>query len=403
MISSISAYRKFLILVIMVALAGAISLSTGTADQAGPSARDRVADKLSVSVAGDSVSVADSSNEKSQATGPFICDYCKDTIRGQYIEIDGKYYHPIHFLCHECGKPIAHTSFYKKDGHYFCADCYAKLFKERCALCGEPIMDNHVIFEGTHYHDSCFRKVHVCALCGEFIDGPYIEDFWGNKYHAYHRDKAPSCDYCGRFISDELTGGAVEYDDGRLICGLCYASAVSERPAAEKILLETRDRLDRLGIHIVHPEIRLHLVDRHKLAEITRHADNRHMGHTRFTRVEETGRPTSMEFDIYILHGMPRYYFTMIAAHELMHVWQFINAPDSNDASLCEGSCNYASYLVLKTYSAPEIDYLIHNLVNDQDEIYGEGFRRVKKFADDRGLTEWLALLRSSRHFPEGY
>jgi hypothetical protein len=90
-------------------------------------------------------------------------------------------------------------------------------------------------------------------------------------------------------------------------------------------------------------------------------------------------------------------------AHELTHVWQFMAGRLKNDRALSEGSCNYAAYLVLQHYGGKQTEYAISNIIDDKDEIYGDGFRRVKRFAEENGIAAWLELLRKKNHFPGGY
>ena len=34
------------------------------------------------------------------------CSYCGKKITGKYLVVDGKAFHPEHFICGKCGKPI---------------------------------------------------------------------------------------------------------------------------------------------------------------------------------------------------------------------------------------------------------------------------------------------------------
>jgi hypothetical protein len=36
-------------------------------------------------------------------------------------------------------------------------------------------------------------------------------------------------------------------------------------------------------------------------------------------------------------------------------------------------------------------------MLRDDDEIYGEGFRRVKRYVERNGISGWLALLSDER------
>ncbi len=100
---------------------------------------------------------------------------------------------------------------------------------------------------------------------------------------------------------------------------------------------------------------------------------------------------------------MPRIDAVSTLAHELAHVWQFRAGRLDNDEAFSEGSCNYASFLVLQRYGGRSAEYVIANLVDDRNDIYGEGFRRVRRYADAEGVAAWLERLRDSDRLPRGY
>lgn len=335
-----------------------------------------------------------------------ICDYCGEEIKTQYVEVDGKHYHPIHFRCEHCGSPILDLKYYKKDGKYYCEKCYKNLFSPRCAYCNGILDSDYIIVNGKNYHKECYDE-HVavrCSLCGEIIKGPYNVDYWGNKYCASHEHITPKCEYCGRYISDELTHGGDRYGDGRNICGLCKQSAVTDLRAAESYLNEIKAQLAIKGIVIDYDKIKLHLVTRDELQAEQGTKNGREMGFVEYEYSTYENVTIMKSIDIDILYGIPEVYFYAVAAHELMHVWQYLHGMLGNDPAFCEGSCNYASYLILKNYpDQTYAKYLIHNLETDKDEIYGEGFRRVRNLVRDHGMNYWLFHLKEHKDFPVGY
>lgn len=348
-----------------------------------------------------SAQVAYAAGEKKKVT----CVYCGEAILTQYVEIDGKYYHPIHFKCETCGAPIGHTKYFKKDGKYYCEKCFMRLFAPRCTYCGNGIDGNAVIFEGKNYHDSCFYN-HValkCGICGEIIKETYLLDFWGNAYHSRHKNEYPTCEHCGRLICEQFTGGGIRYPEGRHVCNLCLPSTINEIDRAESILEKVRSYLALEGIRINEKNIGLHLIGRDELNKLANTQSDDQNG---YTICKETRRMlvlTNREFDIYLLDGMPEANLIAVAAHELMHVWQYENVPGDNDKIFSEGSCNYASLLVLKYFPGQMTDYLISTMIQDKDPVYGEGFRRIKKLVEDHGVEFWLRQLKNLKTFPQGY
>ena len=333
-----------------------------------------------------------------------ICEYCKRPITGQCIQVDGKYYHPEHFLCEKCRKPIGTGQYYKDNGKYYCLECYQAFFTPRCAYCNRPIDGEYIQHDGKAYHKDCYNR-HValrCALCGEIIQGKYIEDFWGNVYCAKHEGEMPQCESCGRFISKQLTNGGFELADGRHVCGICLRTAVVDFDEASHLLNVVRGHLERAGIVIRQELITFHLVDQKELRRVSPSHWPDQLG---MAVIEETETNTykSRTFDVYVLSGLPRIKFIAVAAHELMHVWQYLEAPRGNDAALCEGSCQYAASLVLQNYAGKEVEYNLTAIANDRSEMYGEGFRRVRRMVEKKGMSGWLDVLRTEKDFPAGF
>jgi len=340
-----------------------------------------------------------------QAKSKIICDYCKQQILGHYIESGGKYYHPIHFLCDNCGSPIDPAKYYLKNGKNYCPDCYKKLFAPKCAYCGEILEDGHIVADGKTYHDSCYYN-HValrCALCGKIITGNYLTDFWGNVYHEEHKDDYFRCDYCSRLISDKLTGGSELYSDGRRICGICLKSVVTDMEQAMEIFKKVKLHLSAVGIWVDDSDVTLHLVNRDELAKISQIDNDGNQGFIQFRETTGADGKKIRIYNIYILDSIPEMSFVSVAAHELMHVWQYINAVPDNNQALCEGSSNYASYLVLQHFPDKMAEYLIETIVRDTSAVYGDGFRRVQKLVNDHGAAFWLRHLKSHSDFPSGY
>jgi hypothetical protein len=303
------------------------------------------------------------------------------------------------YICHQCGETIL-ESYFETDGHYYHTDCFV------CSHCSKPIQGIYTNYGGNHYHTQCFES-HVakrCAICYGVITGEYLIDFWGNTCHPSHRDETHECEYCGRFIAPRITGGGVRYSDGRYICNICRDSAVTTRDEALLILSEVARHMVEFGMVINLGEIDLHVVGLKEMQEKSGKGSYRLTG---FTDFEETkslfGVLSTRRIDVYLLYGMPRVDAVSTVAHELAHVWQFVAGQLKNDQAFAEGSCNYVSYLVLQNYGGMATDYVVANLADDENKIYGEGFRRVKRYAEAEGIKTWLDRLGSKKDLPRGY
>jgi len=300
-----------------------------------------------------------------------ICDYCNQSIERSYISFEGKNYHN---------------------------ECYENHIRIKCNYCNLAIDGKFIVSDNNKYHQKCYVD-HVqlrCDLCSGLIDGRFISDYWGNKYHSYHLQNDARCDYCGRFISAHLTKGGSKYNDGRVICKLCESTSIRSINKAEEVFRNVRVALENNGIIINFDKIDLKLVDKNELEQITSKEEKRGdtRGFAQYTYFESNGKITSRLFTVYLLSGMPQKDFEAAAAHELMHVWQYLNCSDRLDLLLSEGSAEYAAFLHMSKYQDDYSRYILHNIENNRDAIYGEGFRRIKKFTDQNSFEEMIRMLK---------
>ncbi len=331
------------------------------------------------------------------------CAYCDQAIEHTYISFQGKTYHEscyknfIQTRCAKCNKPI-NDKYIVYDGKKYHEECYKQFVQPRCEKCGLPLDGKYIVHENKKYHESCYKKNIAirCALCGEIINGTYTTDYWGNKYHSSHDNTDARCDYCDRFISPHLTKGGSKYNDGRVICNICEASAVKSLTKAETIFNSVRNSIGRFGIKINHNRIDLKIVDRNTLKSVALAkgglTDTR--GFAEYSYWRSGNNVERKEFTVYILAGMPQKDFEAVAAHELMHVWQYLNSDDKMDAQLREGSAEYIAFLHMNKYSDDESKIVIHKITTNRDNTYGGGFRKVQQLVDEKGLDYFLNELR---------
>ena len=308
------------------------------------------------------------------------CAYCGNAIERSYISYQGSIYHE---------------------------SCYKNFVQLRCDDCGKSIDGKFISHKGSYYHEDCYNKSVAlkCDLCGGIINGTYTTDYWGNKYHSFHVGVEDRCDYCDRFISAELTRGGVKYNDGRVICNLCKSSAVNNLSKAKTLFNKVRVSLQNIGIKIEHNRIGLELVNKDELKSISfEHgelADPR--GFAKYIYYKRGDEITSMEFSVYILKGMPEKDFEAAAAHELMHVWQYENAQENLEPLLAEGSAEYISYMHMKKQYDDYSKFTVYRITNNRDPVYGEGFRKIKRIVEQKGLAFILNHLRKSNRMPAAF
>ena len=302
----------------------------------------------------------------SEGLGQMIqqCAGCERVLFGEYIQVDGRNYHTTCFTCAECNKPIDQR-FYSHHSRYFHLQCYDKKFCSPCSVCGQLLKDR------------------------------FCEDYWGGRYCAGHQDSIPPCDFCSRLITGPITGKGLQLPDGRRLCGVCRPSAVTNEYRAKVLMCEVATIMKSLGLMIDCTKMTILLLGQEELKRLI--PDPRHapLGFTEYITVSnEESKVNIKSFNILLLYGMPAVQTKAVLAHELMHVWLFNHGISDIDVALCEGSCNFASYLFLKAVGSVECNYIIREMINDLDPVYGRGFRDVKQYVETNGVTVWLHMLR---------
>ena len=139
------------------------------------------------------------------------------------------------------------------------------------------------------------------------------------------------------------------------------------------------------------------LISRAKLKQFDPGSSER-QGYAVFNRqVDKDGNIITFKMQIFMLEGLPEASFISTCAHELMHIWFYSHNITDTSPALAEGSCNMASYLVLRRQKSLEAEFLIKGLFADKDKIYGGGFRKVQKLADRRGIAGWLKYAKTHK------
>jgi hypothetical protein len=304
----------------------------------------------------------------SHAQGIVRCAACGQVILDDHLQVGSQYFHYEHF---------------------------------RCEYCKQAIPGTYVPAGGKFYHSECYQKqfVVVCVVCNKVILEDYREDFWGNPAHLSHDDDTPSCDFCERFIVGGLTAQSVELRDGRRLCGVCAATSVTTLAQARDLVAMVASSLGEHGIRVSVDGIPILLLGADRMGKLSTDFAHPLVGFTDYASTRAADDTTTIaSYNIALLNGMPELQMASTIAHELMHVWLFRHGATRDDPPWTEGSCNYASYLILQDTSTRESAFLLNQLEVDTDSTYGEGFRRVKKYVDENGVDAWLEALASRRN-----
>jgi hypothetical protein len=366
-----------------------------------------------------------------QAGDP-VCAKCGRVItQGNYITAEGRYFHPEHFVCAKCGRAIGDQRYYPRDGKIYDKSCYTDLFVEKCAYCGkpiegeyiiqnnqkyhkgcfassvaekcawcgQPIVDSSTTYEGKAYHNACYRD-HIalyCVLCGGIIDGKYFTTFRGGAWHDFHKGQVPECDFCTAFINVRKQGTFLKLDDGRYLCDACMATAITTDELLTPLAQEVAGALEAIGIKVDLNGLEFHLEGQDVMSGLGDRLGTHRRGFTDFKEYKALfGLIRDRHLNVYVLNGLTAMECTEVLAHELTHVWLFSKGRTKTSPELCEGSCNYAAWLVLSRYRGLECDYIKKNVSEDSDPVYGEGFRKVKAWAEKIAQPAWLEYI--SKH-----
>ncbi|KAI0197722.1 hypothetical protein F4808DRAFT_473576 [Astrocystis sublimbata] len=102
------------------------------------------------------------------------CKHCKTPILGEHVVALGEHWHYGHFFCAECGDPFERgMTHIEKDGYAWCVGCQTKRTERRapkCRRCKTAVLGQYVKALGAEWHDECFR----CATCGGGFDDGQI-------------------------------------------------------------------------------------------------------------------------------------------------------------------------------------------------------------------------------------
>jgi hypothetical protein len=301
-----------------------------------------------------------------------LCHVCGRPILTRGYEVDNNWYHPACFICAYCGKRIKkqYVPYRKKYYHVSCLqektalhcavcdgviegryikqakknyhpDCFRKSVARHCVGCGRPIMGKHIVSAEGSYHPRCHARHRGlrCSITGKLIHGRYYEDEWGNVYSSEVYLAHEKCVYCGRVMHRRISGNGVLYSDGRTVCGICRQKVLTPRREKQRVD-EVLSLLRAEGIYVSLNRIPVEFVDRGVMK--------------RFLRLQRQRRERSGVF-------------------QHPGNWQE------------NGDCR------------------LMRLEKNHDPDYGEGFRRVRRFVEERGLPALLERMMRFKTLPRGY
>lgn len=191
--------------------------------------------------------------------------------------------------------------------------------------------------------------------------------------------RLPRCAYC-QLPSEVETGG------GDRLCRECARDTITEKAEAEKVMKDVRQVLSE----------KFRMTSRHKIIyelgtrrELNLEADGEHNELGWFDPKTIRNKP---QYTIRILTGLPRDVFRSVGAHELAHDWMNETLPHLMDKpEIREGFAEFVAWSFSKAEGSKR---MMEYTERRTDEVYGGGFRKVKKMMGDaKTAEEWKKVL----------
>ena len=299
--------------------------------------------------------------KKTKVTNRMICEYCSEIILHDSIYAQGHHWHPHHFICYYCLKPIVGA---------------------------------FIVNEEQHAHRNCWIQYCAprCHECNNSMTEEYFISKWGLNYcQACHN--VATCSHCG--------GAALSLDNDYLpICSQCLELAVNDEGAAMRLFHSVAVWATDMNFFDHMPQPPLTILSRDRLTQEFK-VGPKTLGLARKVHTTDGNRECLRAEGIIIVKGLPWPIFQMVAAHELGHVW-FANN-DVMHISLLEeeGFCEVVAYLWLSERGKLGRDGLRRDMELSNDPIYGEGFRRMQQHVNRHGLVNLMQLLVSQSRIQE--
>lgn len=293
--------------------------------------------------------------------------------------------------CAVCGNYIEGEYFSDDSGTAICPSHMHNGEVAFCNTCGLFSTNFLHMENGSNICYNCYENADICHICKGIITGEYFFDMYDNKVCASHIQSGDvdKCFNCQEYILKEVV-----FDDGRIICNTCLATAVKVGDDVNGIFGEVVSVMKGFGFDVSQYDVSIVVLNAKYLAEYTEQDVSETRLGTANTVTEEEQLPSgevriTRKHTIYLLDYQPRLRFASTLAHELMHVWQEENGV-TPELKYCEGLSNFSEYLYLSRINDIEANKQIALLMADEDAIYGDGFRAVYNASRTQGFDKLI-------------
>jgi hypothetical protein len=297
-----------------------------------------------------------------------ICKQCNQPILGSYLMALGSAWHPEHFLCQACARPIAEASFH--------------------------------MHEGAPYHVACYEREIAphCVYCGRVLKGEFLVNYWGQQYCAEHQKQYPRCAFCGRLVP----GGKPVPGMVQVRCSVCSTNAIDEKEIAKPIYNDVIRWVGGQGLRYNNLALQLELCGAETLARhFHSHTQSHSLGATMTSTYSRDGQVIRTEVKgIAVLLGLPEILFRGVTIHELGHVWLVVQGVRDLSPWAEEGFCEFLSHRYYQEVDTPESRYQAEAIERNPDRIYGDGYRRMRVFIGKYGFPGLLTELQTRKKLP---
>lgn len=227
-----------------------------------------------------------------------------------------------------------------------------------------------------------------CYICNRLINGSYYTDVWGHVVCADHFNSGEitNCSSCRGFTDRQHT-----LSDGRVLCAACKNNVLENDDDIHLVLSDVLYNLHKRGFDdLLMDTVDVEIVSAKQIATLRGgevNINNKGLTHSQIkTSFALFGNSRKLYHKIYILESLPKIEFAGTLAHELLHVWQVQNGIHPPPL-WCEGLCNLGTYYTYIMMPSPLTKIFKKTLMENPDQIYGDGFRRVLKLESEIGVA----------------
>ncbi|KAJ2786109.1 Transforming growth factor beta-1-induced transcript 1 protein [Coemansia javaensis] len=144
------------------------------------------------------------SDGESDYGGQVLCEECHEPLGDEYVNVLGRRFHVMHFVCEDCNIPLYALGGYLQDPSnelkFFCQRDYLQRFSPACHACSVQITSGEMVVAlGRTYHSECF----VCSICQSPFAGDVCYEHNGQPLCEWHwyTQNGLLCTECGGIIS----------------------------------------------------------------------------------------------------------------------------------------------------------------------------------------------------------